>query len=347
VDAAALEQSAELAGCSEAVRAAVRALLLRALVEPALAERVAAVAAVVEGARPASGLFAVVDALDALTLGDDARPLLFLAALAQVPDAAARHQRAGVDAAVSRATLGDLGVWAEHALALTGAPGLTRETFSWLQRTLRGDLLRFGRLMWEPARFAPPVRALRQRRTRALAVVSLAHDNRAIDERGEVQGAPAPAFDPAEWEVALEPGMWLLELHIPKGGTLRPMDLVRSYRVACAHFEAQSGVRYQGGYGEAWVLDPQLPALFAGHPGIAVFQRFARLFPSGLREEKTLRRFFGPDVDRARLRTLPRAGMARMAKILAAFLDDPAAQLRARGGFVLNEEIDARERLGK
>jgi hypothetical protein len=99
-------------------------------------------------------------------------------------------------------------------------------------------------------------------------------------------------------------------------------------------------------WGEAWLFDPQLRTLLPHGAGINAIQRAVSLVPSGLPEAATIRRLFGPDLEREHLSNLPRAPMTRLQRALVDFLADPANALTARGGFLHSRELALLEAQG-
>ena len=81
-------------------------------------------------------------------------------------------------------------------------------------------------------------------------------------------------------------------------------------------------------------------ALFPDEPDIHDLQRACSLYPGSLTEEATIRRIFGPDVDRGGLVMLPAERLSSVQRTMRDHLASSSAKLRARGGFVLREEIE-------
>ena len=73
---------------------------------------------------------------------DGARACYLALALFQVPAAEERREAAGIDPALTAATLADLGVWARHFLKRRAFHGITLDILNWSQRYLTGDLVR-------------------------------------------------------------------------------------------------------------------------------------------------------------------------------------------------------------
>jgi hypothetical protein len=87
-------------------------------------------------------------------------------------------------------------------------------------------------------------------------------------------------------------------------------------------------------------MGPIARRLLPDHAGIADLQRVCELYPSTIPEEKTIRRFFGPEATRADVLRRPAAGTPSLLSRLAALLSDPAFALRAGGAVILNTELD-------
>lgn len=321
---------------------AQRAVVARLADAPDLAATIRRLAALL-GTAPPSVAIAEIDRLAlARTLGRAAaRELYLLLALMQVPAAEARLAARGVGPDIVRATLGDLALWAHHFRAQTGTAGITLEILEWAQRYLRGELFRMGPLQFDLRPFAAPLRVFRHRATRRLSAVTV--DGWPIDlAAGKRGGRERPAHDPAEWDVALEPGSPMLEMWIPGAASMVTLrEVAGSMREAYSLFARLSPATMPVGvHGESWRLDPQVLAFLPPAPGVHDLQRACCLYPSSLPEDKTIRRLFGPDVTRADLESMPRDRMTDLQRKIAGFLDDPAATLRARGGFVLREELE-------
>lgn len=345
VDGPAILAAGERVGIDRDVLSAVRAMLERIAGDADLARATAELAQRLAHDAPGEAIASLRALALHDRLGADAARTYHLAlALAQVPAAEARHAARGIDPAITRATMSDLAVWARHFRKQIGARGITLEILDWSQRYLRGELLRIGSLQLEPMPFAAPVRVLRDRATRALRAISLEHQGRAIDlATGEVSGERASEPAPSE-EIALEPGVMVLDMHVPADSFLSLRRIGRSLHDGMALFARLSpDLRPAGVAGEAWILDPQVRALLPRNAGLHALQQACSLYPSKLPEQKTIRRLFGPDVERAALAALPREGMTSLQLAVLDLLASPGASLRARGGFLLREELERME----
>lgn len=271
-----------------------------------------------------------------------ARETFLVLALSQVPAARARHAAQAVPDDVSWATLSDLAIWVLHFELQTGAPGITVEILDWAQRYLRGDLFRIGVLQFDLRPFGGPIRVYRHQRDRSLRLTLL--DGREIDPRTgdpiENPSARAPLDD--AWSLVADPGSPILDMHIPAGTKLGEREVAHAIRDGLAFFATRRpDVSPVGAAGEAWLLDPQMTFLLPKNAGLHAIQADCCLYPSVLLEAKTIRRLFGPDVTREMLPMLPRDRMTSLLRTVVDHLADPKNTLRARGGLLLREELDA------
>ncbi len=328
-------------GFSAPTLVALGAAAERVRADEALARATKARCGLLATAPPAVAILAISRAKLETTFGKaEARTHLLLLALTEVPAMEARALARGVSAEVIAHTLSDLVVWAEHLRAVTGTAGLTIELLEWAQRYLRGQLFRLGPLQFDLRPFSGPMSVWRNEADRALEART--PDGRRIDlGTGTVtEEKPAPLAEP--WQVVLEPGAPILEMWIPGAVSMVTLhDVAKAMRDAYALFAALSPETVPVGVcGESWRLDPQVLGLFASEPGVHDLQRACALFPSSLTEARTIRRVFGPDVDRDALAAIRRDDMTETQRRLATLLDDASVRLVARGGFVLREELE-------
>jgi GNAT-like C-terminal domain/N-acyltransferase N-terminal domain len=275
---------------------------------------------------PSQGALAEIATLGLEQRLGEAVPLFYLLiALFEIPAGDARHAREGIDAGISGHTWRDLSIWCRHFRKLASFAGITRDTLEWAQHYLRGDLLRFGPVQFEPAGFTGPIVVLRHRRTHAIRVLA----------------APvAVQVDAATWEAALEAGTPMLEMHIPADAHLSVPAFVCAARDALALFaRLKPQLKARGIFGEAWLLDPQLRLLLPRSAGIAALQRACCLYPSHIPEASTLERLFGPGATRESVVAGSRDEMNLLQRAVARFLSSPEHTLRAAGGFVLSDQL--------
>ena len=157
---------------------------------------------------------------------------------------------------------------------------------------------------------------------------------------GRIGDGPAPSHDPETWELVLEPGSPILEMWISLNSLVAPTTVAAGIRDAFALFARLAPeTRPVAVCGESWRLDPQVLPFVPAESGIHALQAACRLYPSALSEAKTLRRLFGPDIERAHLGAVPRERMELLQRAVAAFLATPGATLQPRCGFVLRDDV--------
>lgn len=327
-------------GLSSDAVAAVGEMITRIAREPALSERFDRLAARLRDAPPDDAVAAVErEGIEHLLGVPAARAFYLCLVLTEIPAAEQRHRARGVSDEVSRATLADIGIWVAHYRAQLGYVGITKEIVGWSQRYLRGELYRIGILQFDAMPFDGSIRAYRERASRRIELTTL--DGRSIDPTtGDPTTTPAPELDEG-WDLVLAPGMPVLDMHIPAGTKLDVRGVAHAIRDAYRFFASlRPDLTPVGACGEAWLLDPQMRQLLPNNTGLHAIQMACSLYPSTLREEKTITRLFGPDVTRDQLPSIRFEGMTSLHRAVIAFLGDPQNHLRARGGLLLREELD-------
>lgn len=321
---------------------ALRALIAKIHEDPALKKTQRELSGLLGTAPPSVAIAEIRAAALERRLGvANGRAFHLLLALLQIPAVEARHEARGIGRDITLATLSDLTLWARKLHQQTGQPGITVELLAWAQRYLRGELLQVGPLQFDLRPFPGPLRVFRHRKTRRVVAESL--DGRALDlVKGIVTDDPTGTHDPAAWELALEPGSPVLEMWIPANTLVTLETVAASTKHAYALFARLAPETVPLAVcGESWRLDPQVAEFLPPELGIAAFQKACSLYPSALPEAKTIRRLFGPDVERSQLASLPREKMDPMQQCVADFLAMPGTSLRARCGFVLREDAEA------
>jgi ABC-type polysaccharide/polyol phosphate transport system ATPase subunit len=268
--------------------------------------------------------------------GRDGACLRYLAlALFQVPAAEARRVAQGIDSKHIEATLANLGADARSSLERERVLGITLDALKWSQRYLAGDLARIGPLQYDVVPFSGEVRAYRHPTTRQLSVISLA--GKAIDEKGNVTD-DEPNHE--GWELALAPGLPMLQMFLPDDGAYTLDEVGKSIKEAFESFaRSKPEAGPLGVFRANWKLDPQVASLFPRNLGTHAMQLGGWLYPAKLSEKRLLRRFFGPQVNRADLARLPRDSLSAVQRGIVDLLEDPDVSLGARGVFILREDF--------
>jgi hypothetical protein len=271
---------------------------------------------------------------------DGARVRYLALALFQVPAAEARRVAQGIDAKHIEATLANLGADARSSLERERVLGITLDNLKWSQRYLAGDLARIGPLQYDIVPFSGEVRAYRHPSTRKLSVTSLA--GKAIDEKGDLTDEE-PNHE--GWELALAPGLPMLQMYVPDDGSHSLSEVGKSIKEAFESFaRSKPEAGPLGVFRANWRLDPQVASLFPRNLGTHAMQLGGWLYPAKLSEKRLLRRFFGPQVNRADLASLPRDSLSTLQRGIVDLLQDPKVTLGARGAAILREDFEAKYR---
>ena len=260
---------------------------------------------------------------DIAPLADLTGAFYLLIALSGIPLMITFHQKHGISEAISRLNCRDIPIWAKEYKALgeptdrgyshTHTPakwGLHRRGLSWITRSLRGEILRIGRLQFIPAPYRSEYRAYRHVATGKVQVVS-EPDRHFTDEGWKAksddptawvseftengdQVAATPILPTGkadrntitlglpEWKPILVSGDPILEIHIPEDG---PMDfdacgkcLAEIARDFKTYFPDKSFDAFVCG---SWLLDPQFQDGMGASSNICRFQRECYLYPIG------------------------------------------------------------------
>lgn len=233
------------------------------------------------------------------------------------------YRRRSIPDEVLQDSLRDMNIWMDDCLEKTGRTGL--EEVGWLLRSLRGQVIRLGRLqyVWQPLAWNL---AVAMRNADGLAVAFFPKPE-LIREDGQIEGTngirsthPASTCYVAdghvfqgtpihpggyaerrtlrlpsdEWSVGIEPGAGSLDIHIPKDGKMELAQCGESLRMAFGFFTRHFPERPIKLFTLCtWFLDAQLQRLLPPGSNIVRFQREFYLFPVLSDEQPTYERVFG------------------------------------------------------
>jgi len=268
---------------------------------------------------PESGMFAAV---------------VYLGGLPQVMEV---YDAKGIPEQVLIDTLGDMVIWMRHHRNKHGAWGLSQ--LHWLIRHWSGHLFKLGRLQFMNIAYDKPVKAFRHKATGR--VLALADSGVRFRADGQVDGTNG-VFDPEggwtshyafdgkahtgnpigpdgsasretavlpadEWELVLQRGDPVLDVHIPEGEKMAHERCLDSYRRAVVfwadHFPE---IRPKAFVCTSWLLSPQFRTLLPPDSNIVRFQRDYYVTPVLSDEEQTLERVFGFGTKLEHLPNVPR-----------------------------------------
>lgn len=243
--------------------------------------------------------------------------------LAGLPHVQARHRERGIDCGITVDTLGDIEVWMNVYRRLHGVWGFDK--VDWLCHHYAGEVIRLGRLQFEPRRWRTAFRIFRNHATGELAALA----PRGARFRGDgqfdgVNGGTDPAawtahvedtddafrgnpvtvdgralkeirvLPKVDWECVLEENGASVGVHIPELGPLDTEACIESFARASSffprHYPEHSFQLFEC---DSWLLDNQLAACLSAESNIIRFQRLFHLLPSPTASDaQTLERVF-------------------------------------------------------
>ncbi|WP_320123217.1 acyltransferase domain-containing protein [uncultured Sphaerochaeta sp.] len=222
---------------------------------------------------------------------------------------------AGIDDAVRDATLRDVRLWVDqYASQHNGTIGLDR--VFWISRHLCANILRLGRLQFEPKAFGYPYHIFRDSKDDTMIIVAggelscdrdgyLIDDQHAAfytsfqDETSQVSGHLANTtlgtIDRQTKQLPLQrfglvadSETVVLHLHIPSGSPLTPSSVDESLAIAKIYFPSISFVVCS-----SWLLDPALDLVTSQESNTREFMHRFRKFPVMHEVPQIYERVFG------------------------------------------------------
>jgi hypothetical protein len=249
--------------------------------------------------------------------------LYLLLALSGIAPMRAHHGSRDIPAPISRLNCRDIHIWArefktlgqplEHGFMHDFAPprwGLHIRGLSWIVRTLRGAILRIGRLQFIHAPYRSPYGAYRHVETGTVQILSEL-GNRFTDEGwkardddesarpsvyteqdNKITATPISAdgkagqdpitLDLKEWNPILTSGDPILEIHIPEDGPMDFDSCGESFKEMVRYFPTYyPGESFKAFVCGSWLLDPQFQDGMRKTSNICRFQRECYLYPVG------------------------------------------------------------------
>jgi hypothetical protein len=225
------------------------------------------------------------------------------------------YANAGIDDAVRDATLSDVLLWVDqYASQHNGAIGFDR--VYWISRHLCANILRLGRLQFEPKAFGYPYQIFRDSKDDTLIIVAggelscdrdgyLTDDQNAAfytsfqDETSQVSGhlvnTTRGTIDRQTTQLPLQrfglvadTETLVLHLHIPIGSPLTPSAVDESLAMAKIYFPSISFVVCS-----SWLLDPALDLVTSQESNTREFMHRFRKFPVEHNVPQIYERVFG------------------------------------------------------
>lgn len=293
-------------------------------------------------------------------LGEHHGLFYLLIAFGAVPLAKQKHQARGIPAEITRGIYGNLEECVRMFQALyPGQWGADVRVLYWLRNASEGRLYRLGRMEYMNKPFVGRLRAFRHRLTGEIVALSEAGvtytEEGFVGEEGWTATLEIDApfvrgylIHPAgyalrdfvelsltEWECVLQPGDFVLEMHIPGGGGFLPERCRDSMQQAIEFFPRYFPEQpFVGLACYSWILNPQWHEIYRPENNITAWQRELYLFPIRSSGRDGLFFLFGrEDINPA---TAPRDTSMRRAVLDWLTAGKP---LRAGGGFMLTEHV--------
>ncbi len=254
------------------------------------------------------------------------RFFLLFPLLQHLPVLQGMYASRGIKVNILTDTLTDLQIWIDTNEQRTGLPGF--KEIGWLRLHFTGEVIRLGRLQFQPSTYAFPFTPLVNRTTGEFKIV--AHGGHSITEKGvfsDSEGADGKVIElefvekngeiikahlvnengyieakpvtlePGTWEKVLDQGDAILALHIPAGEPLDYEACMESYRLASEffprHFSDMPTPRAITC--NSWLFYPGLSDILPENSNIVRFQRtFHRLPLPGAKANQTYERVFSP-----------------------------------------------------
>ena len=239
-----------------------------------------------------------------------------LALILEVEDVVkSAYSDAGIDDAVRDATLSDVRLWVDqYASQHNGAIGLDR--VFWISRHLCANILRLGRLQFEPKAFGYPYQIFRDSKDDTMIIV--ANGGLSCDGDGYLTDAQNAAFytsfqdEPSHvsghlvnmslgtierqttqlplqrFRLVADSETIVLHLHIPSGSPLTPSSIDESLAMAKIYFPSISLVVCS-----SWLLDPALDLVTSQENNTREFMHRFRKFPVMHEVPQIYERVFG------------------------------------------------------
>jgi hypothetical protein len=233
------------------------------------------------------------------------------------------HKNMGIPDAITRNCLLDIGIWADDYKTKHGKTGFSQT--SWLQPTLTGRLFRLARLQFIQINYSGNYHVYRNIHNRQ--VIALAGNEMCFRSDGQVDGTNG-IFDPKawmstlktenqtvtgypvssdgrvinkpitlqfdEWELVLNNGTGVIDVHIPAGAKMDCNECIESYRMAIEFFPKYFPDKSFAGFVcSSWLLDPNLQEILPAESNIVRFLREYYIMPLRADDGQTFERVFG------------------------------------------------------
>ena len=177
-------------------------------------------------------------------------------------------------------TLSDIGINMGESRNKTGLWGIENDHLGWLLNHFHGRIFRIGRLQFAAKEYDQSAIVCRHKKSGKVValegpLVEIADffEGRPITPQGEVLPQPVK-LSISEWEVALNQGDFLLDVHIPRGSKLDYEQLLESYLSAIEiNPKLFPKHQFKGFICHTWIFDPILQSILPGTSNLVKFQK--------------------------------------------------------------------------
>ena len=169
-----------------------------------------------------------------------------------IVDSKAQYDTLGIPEIYFWDSMKDIAIWCDDYLTKYGVPGF--KEWEWVGRSLRLEVIRIGRLQFEPIQLSQNVTL-----------------------SGQTFGA----------------GLSILDVHIPAGEPLTPEAALKSMNRAPEFYKTYFNKEFSLLHCHSWLLSPDLKELLSAHSRIIQFQNLFTVYKTDNEERQAEERVFG------------------------------------------------------
>ncbi len=244
-------------------------------------------------------------------LGENFGIFYLLVSLGIAPGARAAYMKMDIPENIIRDTMREIHGFNENHKIAHKLPGLLRSQLSWIGLYYKGKLFRLGRMEYKIEPFTFHRFFYRNKKTGVkicFAPDNIRYNGEGVvdgtdgiidaetgwtssfyEENGIIHGNPISPYGHAigkklqislkEWETALRPNDWTIDMHIPPGGGMTPEACVESFKTAFDFFNTRFPEKKSSAIVCAsWIFNTQFEA-YLPDSNMVKFMRELYLFP--------------------------------------------------------------------
>ncbi|MDD2402951.1 MAG: acyltransferase domain-containing protein [Victivallaceae bacterium] len=236
--------------------------------------------------------------------------IYMLAAMSIIPEAIEGYRKLNVDESIIRDTMLQFSGFCNNHIQNCGFPGILKDQLPWLRNHRDNIIFRLVRLEFKLRKFHGLAAICRNR---SGVTVAFLEDGTQLDHHGYVLGKDNPcpdekswhstfaitdkyisgnpvsphgyvlresvSLDLSDWEIIMQPGDMVIDMHIPPGGGLSPDATRNSLNQAAQFFTTRYPEKnLKAIYCRSWIFNTQFEELLP-QSNLAEFMRQPYLFP--------------------------------------------------------------------